>query len=162
MTPNRVVRIFLDLEETVIESWDNPLLINIQKVKAFLKQREVTQISIFSFAIHNQKDKDDFNRHLKGKLQDVLGVIIEPIESLEDFCKIIRQGRGGAVWEPFELGLVWGKFRSFVDVCTMSAPRGSINILIDDMVDDVVIHNKTRDVIIHTININSVDRVLKE
>lgn len=147
--------VFLDLEETVIESWDNPLFINARKIRSFLRQRGVSEISIFSFAIHNQKDKDDFNNHLKSNLQDLLGVTIRPVQSLEDFCAIIRRGHGGAVWEPFELGLVWGKFRSFVDVCTSVAPRGSVNILIDDMVDDVRIHNVTRDVVIETFNINS-------
>jgi hypothetical protein len=154
------VQVFLDLEETVIESWDNPMLINIQKVRAFLKERHVTEVHIFSFAIHNDKDKADFERHLKHSLQEALGVTIAPVQTLDDFCRIIRQGRGGAVWEPFELAMVWGKFRSFVDVCTMSAPRGATCILIDDMVDDVSIKNFTKDVFIRTININSVAQFL--
>jgi hypothetical protein len=44
MINSQTPTVFLDLEETVIGSWDNPRLINIQAVKFFLKPNGIKDI----------------------------------------------------------------------------------------------------------------------
>ena len=150
---------FLDLEETIIESWDNPHLINGRKIQSFLKQKQITEIQIFSFAIRHDADAEQFNQVMRDRIERLLEVKITKVFTVEEVCLIIRK-TFGAFWEPFEIPLVWGKARSFVDVCNAIAPKGSTCVLIDDMVEDVSIKNFTRDIFIRTININDLENHL--
>ena len=60
--------VWLDLEGTIIESWYNTKLINIEKIKDLLDRFGVTEIGIFSFAIYNQTDITKFNDEVKGRI----------------------------------------------------------------------------------------------
>jgi hypothetical protein len=66
--------IFLDLEDTVIESWHSPYYTNLQKVRKWLKDNAVTEVGIFSFAIHNDADKAVFDQQMRVGLTDALGI----------------------------------------------------------------------------------------
>jgi hypothetical protein len=147
--------IFLDLEETIIESWQNPVLVNSSRMKDWLEDKRVTEIGIFSFAILNEADLHVFNKDIKPMLETRLAVTISKVFTVEEVCLIIRKNFG-AFWEPDEIPLIWGKTKAFVDVCTATMPRGSTCVLIDDVVDDMSIHNTTKDLIIKTINIKTI------
>lgn len=63
---NHTFSIFLDLEETVINNWDDGLLVNSTKLRNFLKCQKATDVNVFSFAIWNSADAATFERrHLR-------------------------------------------------------------------------------------------------
>lgn len=142
----------LDLEETIIESWYDQRIVNLRKVTSLLEQFQAKEIQIFSFAIRNDAEKAEFDGFLKPKLEDLLQVKITKVYTVDEVCLIIRKNFG-AYWEPHEIPMVWGKSRSFVDVANAQAKRGTKWVLIDDMVEDVLIENSTRGIIVQTINI---------
>lgn len=145
-------RVFLDLEETIIHSWDDPRLMNVDKIRSFLEEKQVSEIQIFSFAISHDKDLEIFNLHMKEVIERVLNVKITKVFTVEEVCLIIRKNFG-AFWDPFEIPLVWGKQKAFIDVCTATASKGSTCVLIDDMVENTITKNFTRDITIQTLNI---------
>ena len=56
--------LFLDLEDTIIESWNDPFLINVEKIKEWLKCHSFKEIRLFSFAVHDNRDITIFNSQL--------------------------------------------------------------------------------------------------
>ena len=75
-------KIFLDLEGTVIDTWDDRNLCNIERVKAFLGDTE--EVHIFSAAIWDDKDKRTFAEEIKPALEQALDVSIMTWPSMED------------------------------------------------------------------------------
>ena len=50
------MNLYLDLEQTVIDSWDSGLLINSTTVKDWLERLAVKEVSVFSFAVWNEQE----------------------------------------------------------------------------------------------------------
>ena len=48
---------FFDLEETIIRSWNDPILINKDRVTRFIEENGIKEITIFSAAIWHENDK---------------------------------------------------------------------------------------------------------
>lgn len=123
---------FLDLEETIIRSWHNPTLCNVDYLRYLLNIEKVTEVHIFSFAIWNQADKDHFSQQLKPHIEQALGVRIRSWVSVSEINKVIRQFTS-TVLEDWELADVWGKLRAFQDYCRAQY-KGMECVLIDDVV----------------------------
>lgn len=51
------MRVFIDLEETIIESWDNPILMDVSKLKNILSTLEISSVDVFSATVWNDADK---------------------------------------------------------------------------------------------------------
>lgn len=137
---------FLDLEQTIIESWDHPDLINVVKIDKWLKQNKVNEVSIFSFAIWNDKDKQHFNDVIKPTIEDALGVRVMTWPSVQDMMRIdfnhtgIRFEEGHAVSEFIQLR---GKEQGFFNfVCNQYDFDRAV--LIDDVVPDMTRTHRTK------------------
>lgn len=80
--------LFLDLEDTVItpvwNGWQDTELINIQLVRDLIEFEKPDQVSIFSFAIHNQKERAEFVKHVRGRLEAALEVVICNIPMVDE------------------------------------------------------------------------------
>lgn len=143
---------FLDLEGTIIQSWDNPNLINVDSIKKWLKDRDVKQIHIFSFAIFNKDDQDKFVARFKTPLQDVLGVDIvswPDKRSMMDADLPIK-------WDnEWDFSSVRGKQGAFLIWATQNF-AGQHSVLIDDCVPNRVVSDLDTNTIITTINVNKV------
>lgn len=87
--------LFLDLEETVIEEWGNPFLINIPWLRKFIRKEEFTDFGIFSFAISNERDSRHFHTRLKDGIQDSLGIEFNKdlVTTTQDMKSIIAKRR---------------------------------------------------------------------
>lgn len=123
---------FLDLEETIIRSWQNPTLCNIDYMRYLLANEKVEEVHIFSFAIWNQADKDVFSQRLKPHLEEALGVRIRSWVSVPEVNKVLKQFTG-IVMEDWEMINVWGKMRAFQDYCR-SEYKDMECVLVDDVV----------------------------
>lgn len=161
------VKLFLDLEATIIESGDCPVLMqsNIDSINNMIRDLRITndvECFIFSFWLHNESDII-LNRYI---LDTVFSVIDSPapviilkeigvfnsfklrfptmsISDMNDFT-MIRKGVNDLI--PKSLSFEWVCRDNFTD-CHC--------ILIDDMVLNESIHVKGLDLIIETKNINS-------
>ena len=138
----KTTRVFLDLEETIIESWGNPVLVNHQRINKFLKKLDITHVGIFSFAIWDENDKRNFDRFgIKDTIENALEVRINNVLTIPDIAKEVFW-KQGMVISINEFITIWGKQRAFIDWAMMQ-PRfdeGDMEfILIDDVVQNLTI-----------------------
>ena len=130
---------FIDLEQTIIESWDNPNLINVQRISTWLKQERADELRIFSFAIWDDKDKRKFDNDIKPAIQLALDLPVVSWPSVQDMMRAdfnhtgIRFEEGHAVSEFIQLR---GKEQGFFNyVCNQYDFDRAV--LIDDVVPDL-------------------------
>jgi len=98
-----MAKIFVDLENTLIEDWYTPTLLreNVEKIKTLIRKAKVEKIYLWSFAVTNSKEVEDFNRLLKDFLERALGVSIEVLEINECFTEVCKAN--GIKAKPNEL-----------------------------------------------------------
>lgn len=132
--------LFLDLEATVIESWEVPVLDNIEKIKQILRELNPHKIGIFSFAIWSDEDLDTFNRTIRSNIERELGISISDdliptkrsvhLKIKEDGKEVFFAKRAMSFDDFVEL---WSKDRAFIDWCRASFTNKRI-VLLDDIV----------------------------
>lgn len=115
-----VKHLFLDLEDTVItpvlDGWFNTHVINVQKVKNFIKSFSPDQVHIFSFAVWNEFERNAFNMGTRPMLEKTLGVQFSSVptvdgEILPTACKVMGISRDAV--EFSDMSEFWGKHESF-------------------------------------------------
>lgn len=124
---------WLDLEETVIKSWDEPFLINIQKIKDLIVQTECQNFGIFSFAIWDDNDKKFALTHFVPMIEDTFGIKISEIPTKIELFKSIKMSKNKQ-FDFDDFNDFWNKENAFVD--WIRATHTGTHILIDDMVED--------------------------
>jgi hypothetical protein len=80
--------LFLDLEKTIIHSWDDPILINEERIIDIIRRINPNQIGVYSFAIYNKNDLDIFQKTILFELECALHIKIEQnlIFTVEDIA----------------------------------------------------------------------------
>jgi len=147
--------LFLDLEDTIIEEWDRPFLINVDKIKSFIDNNSFTDFGIFSYAIHNQSDLALFKRDMKPMIEKALGIKINDDliwtpshvqDALIKYKKI-----AGAEWDDV---FTWtDKEYGFQLVCMhLMKDMECVLTLIDDTVNET--HYGAGNCFIKTYNVN--------
>lgn len=144
------IHLFIDLEETVIDNWFNKNFINIDKIKNMIDDLNPDHLHIFSAAIWDINDVNEFNNKLRKNLQILLNRKIENVISMEYAKKCSN-------WVTCDISirdllLDIGKFRLFIDFCKYTT-RNCFCILIDDMCDNEIIENLDLNVKIQMIRI---------
>lgn len=85
---NRKHIIFLDLELTVIHSWEDPVVLmhNIERMREGIPAN--AEIGLMSWAVWNNKDKDKFNNTLRSEIEEALGHKFSDkfVWSMDDWC----------------------------------------------------------------------------
>ena len=155
MTNNNPI-VWLDLEETIIPSWNDYLSYgetkNISVVKNWLLARDIRQVNIFSAAIYTEKDKTIFVEKMKNDLEQLLKVHIHQYPSIEDlmvFSRTFDFFHYENVREYIQLN---GKFISFLKYCMVNG-KNQHNILIDDSVRDWQMIGDNGKTVIETIDV---------
>lgn len=147
------MKIFLDLEETIIESWSNPLLMNVGKIGNFVHTSGVQEVGIFSFAIWNEQDKIDFEeRHIKQAIEMALGVPINEILTVPDIANEVFW-KTGVRMDISEFITIWGKQRAFIDWALITQRNENRVVLIDDVVRNIDVIDRDRNLLIELINV---------
>lgn len=150
--------VFLDLEQTIIASFDDPFLINVQEIKQFLQERRVTEVGIYSFAIWDQKDQHTFEEQIKPSIEQALEITVKTWPTLQDMVRADREFTGirfDPEWETHEFIQLRGKKDGFVHY-VQHRYNFKTAILIDDVVPNLTIIDRDRN---RTIELWNVDRL---
>lgn len=80
--------LFLDLEDTIITpatlGWHLCELINVDKIKRFISNNNIEVVSIFSFAVHDKREKMLFEKHNRAMIEQALGHSLFRIPTVDD------------------------------------------------------------------------------
>lgn len=148
-------KIFLDLEDTVITTWEDGTLINSQVVRGWLDGFNVTQVRIFSFAIWNAKDSMDFvTKGHKAALERALEVDIVEWLSVEEMVEISRAHTQIQWMDRQDFMQLRGKHGAFFDVCK-ARESDCMCILLDDAVphETLLVHHKNLELELHPVQL---------
>jgi|GEM_PF-3636301 len=145
-------KVFLDLEETVITSFDEGLLCNLDLVKRFLTKHNTSKVSIFSFAIWNSKDREEFHRGIRRNIERGLGVEVISVPTVEEIAASIKRGNK-THFSIHDIISIWGKHRAFFDWCKFEEVDDCI--LLDDVVPNLILHDIDKGQRLQTINIKA-------
>lgn len=150
---NTNTQVFLDLEETVIDSWGSGLLINIQKVRSWLQQfGSKKPVHIFSFAVWDQQDQQEFEQRLRAPLEQALDTHVITVPSVEDLAR-----------EHFRVtGTRWESVTDFIshvgkpggfEFWAEHRFTGSHCVLLDDVVPNKTVTNHDTNTVVELVNI---------
>jgi hypothetical protein len=112
--------LFIDLEDTVItpviEGWWKTELINIDKVKAVMAKFQPDFLHIFSFAIWNVAQREQFNQAVRPMLEAALGMQFSLVPTVDEdilpvCCKVMGLQRSLVDFQ--EMSNFWGKHEAF-------------------------------------------------
>ena len=137
--------IWLDLEQTIIASFGNPELCNVQKIGAFLQANNVSEVGIFSFAIWNEADQHEFEKHIKPTIELALDVHVVTWPTVQNMMKADFEYTGvrfDTAWEVSEFIQLRGKMGAFEHFIRSRRPNFIRAVLIDDVVTDTTITNR--------------------
>ena len=147
------INIFLDLEKTIIESWDMPfdLMMNILFIREEIDKLKVKygdniSFHIFSFAISDEEDLKTFENTLQASVEANFGTIESCfIASNENLFALAKQ-KGMEVKEGDFPSDLFGnmKAESFEEM-VKHTHKNQINVLFDDLVENsekVIFHEK--------------------
>jgi hypothetical protein len=163
-------KMFLDLEQTIIDNWQDAYLYLPFRVRAWLDRMlneqtafNLRPVGIFSFAIYNDKDKATFEDEMKHALELGLSIKITEWPSVEEMART-SQLYTGTKWcggkEMSTLDLIdfiqiRGKVGAFEDWC-MAQPGNDITyILLDDVVPNKTVIDHKRNIKIEYINVDN-------
>lgn len=157
---NTKPKFFFDLEETLITDWHNPVLTNVEKVRALVAVSAITEVRIFSWAIWDQSDADKFNREMKDCIENAFGFKIIEIILKRDAIAIVAKRRG--LWVDMnnpmddiaDIANNIGKDGIFTEFC-FARERDCICVLVDDVVPNRTIEDHDLNVIVKLVNVNN-------
>lgn len=128
------IRLFLDLEDTVIDNWDDFMFIpsKCEKIRNYIKNNDIAEVIIFSFAIDDEKDEEIFKRQHRGDLERVLGVKVGLVVTSNDVKRIT----GHKLLHELKY---FGKQISFLHYIDTIKNDNTDYVLIDDMVENLTL-----------------------
>jgi hypothetical protein len=149
---------FLDLEETVIDSWGSARLVNTDSVRKFLRLQGAQKVGVFSFAIQTDSDRQEFFDKIAPNLAKALD-----IEFRRD-CPTVAELRAldqhvTSTWfdSVFDFIQLRGKQQAFT-LWANTNFQGTNCVLVDDTVDDITVHNRLTGRNIHFVNVVNVSK----
>lgn len=142
------MKVFVDLEETLIISWTSPvpLVRNIQEIRHLCISKGVTSITIFSLAILDNRDKKTFFERILPLFDSILDLEVDVI-TMEEIRDIICCGTclNFKLSEWSDVFAFNGKMQPFIEMIRASDDEVKENetfVLIDDKVENMDIHLK--------------------
>lgn len=152
--------LFLDLEGTIITSWNNPFIIHSDVIKKFIERNEFDSICIFSFAIYHEADKIHFltDPNFKKEIESVLGIQLNLsfIPTIKDLTSLFAQEYNlpPSKVQQNDFFDFNNKESGFINYCRRM--RDCECTLIDDAIwDEIDMKITNRNVTIKTINIET-------
>jgi hypothetical protein len=151
-----MIQVWLDLEETIINSWHEGLLMNVDKIKKQLELLNVTTVNIWSFAIWDKDDHTEFVKSgMKESIERALNVTINEWLCVDDIQKVVQKYENIVYESRSDFTLLNGKHWSFIKYC-LYKQRGHQNILIDDVVGNWLLSDADTNTIVQLINIKDI------
>lgn len=151
--PQDLVRrhLFLDIEDTcltpVTEGWWKTELINIEKIKAVMVKFQPHFLHIFSFAIWDVNQREQFNMAVRPLLEKALGMNFSLVPTVDEdilpiCCKVMGLNKSTVNFE--EMVNFWSKHEAFrLCMRNMFAKTKEHGIVGEVMLLDDVVFNET-------------------
>lgn len=151
---SQVVKVWLDLEETIIDNWDSGLLINPGKIKKWLKSTyNVDEISIWSFAIWDDADKEEFvSSGMKEAIEKALECRIIDFPSVEDMQRKVEEYESIKYESRGEFMQINQERWSFMKYCLGYEPNTRC-VLLDDAVPSWELVDWKTKTVVHLVNV---------
>lgn len=148
------MNVFLDLEETIIHSWSDPRLMNAQKIRDFLHKNDANQVTIFSFAVWDDKDQDRFADDILPMIETALDVKVVLCPTVQDMM-LADTKLTGVHWhgDVSEFIPIRGKHGAFHNWCMLNCV-GKSSVLIDDVVKNTFFIDHDSNTVVTTLNVN--------
>ena len=159
---------FLDLEETLVVSWSNHMIVNEPQVRSFLEgERRLVGISdeapleveLFSFAVGGDRDRDEFNSLLGPWLEEKYNIKFTQVHTCAEMAKVVSRYMNVVFDGPYEAISILGKGRLFFEFVKAQMLVRDIKSasLLDDVVQtcSLVIHKGNKE--IRLIRVEDVD-----
>lgn len=70
--------LFLDLEKTMIHSWDDPIIVNEERIMSSIRLVNPDKVGIYSYAIYDKKDLTIFQDTIQYELEKSFQINIDP------------------------------------------------------------------------------------
>lgn len=145
-------RVFLDLEETVIDNWDNGMLVNSTHIREFLSAMGVASFTVFSFAIENEISKAIFEKNHRPFIEQALDCKVALCPSIRDFQTNDTLVTGTFFNTMTDFILIRGKEGAFINWCRNKHPDENC-VLVDDTVKNIDVIDRDTGQIIRFINV---------
>jgi hypothetical protein len=134
---------FLDLEETIITDFTNPIIMNLEVVKEHFKNIGVKKVHIFSAAMWDEREKKIFTQpNFKPWLERMFEVEIETFPTMKEVMNEILW-KTGTFWELTEFIAIWGKARAFQDFCRLVHPDKNCFLIDDSVQNEIILRRDT-------------------
>lgn len=147
------MQVFLDLEETLVNSWNDPILCNVQKLTSWFRKENVTEVHLFSFAVWDEKDRQHFVNNLQGFLENAFNVKFVTVSTVEDFMKADTKVTGIRFIDLTEFITIRGKVGAFQSWCKLHFPQDATCFLFDDVVPNMTIEDHDNRTALHFVNV---------
>lgn len=159
--------VYIDLEMTVIDNFQNGRLVNIERLQALLStQYDRLNLRIFSFAIFNEAHKQDFLERLAPKIEAALGGKIIEVVTIEQMMLAdlaysgvrfdIKNGCDVTDWLSIR-----GKVDGFRNYVLNKNATNTHYVLIDDVVPNLKLTYQDTWNVLYYINIDTT-KLVKE
>ena len=127
--------VFLDLEKTLIYSWDDPVIINESIIKKTLDAIRPDSIGIYSFAIYDNVDRLHFIESLKQEIESSFQINIDSslIFTVSEIAEIVLKKEYPDIQSFIQ---DYGKQKSFKLFIHQKFETGNYT-LIDDLVENL-------------------------
>lgn len=127
--------VFLDLEKTIIHSWDDPVIINEVIVTERLTSIRPDLIGIYSFAIYDDRDRNYFLHSMKQEIEDSFHLKIETslVFTVQEIANTILKAQVKDIQTFIQ---THGKQNSFQEFIITKFKEGEF-VLIDDLVENI-------------------------
>ena len=129
------MKLFFDLEDTLITTFDNPRIINTSKIIKFNSDLPV-EVGIFSFAIWNETHRLHFNSYIKPMIEDAFNIIVIDVPTMDEMVTALKT-KWVVIEDIYDLFDFFDKERAFIEYCQIMFPEQSC-ILVDDRVNNVL------------------------
>jgi len=142
MEPNRdQLQVFLDLEQTLVASWDDRTRMNASKrfrdlLWEVLALNPNCQINLFSFAVWDEHDVSQF-MEFKDSIENEFNFKFSKIFHRGNVLDAVKKVRKLQLLDGDEMSQLFGKSDSWIDFCKHH--QFGKAILFDDMVDNAII-----------------------
>jgi hypothetical protein len=147
----KTVKHFWDLEETCMTSWSDGCLANVSKLRDWVEENNVTEVTVFSFAVWNDADVEKFNREFKPMIERAFNVKVVDVvkaETVKEVCCYEMR----AAFSLSEFVSLWGKKRSFMEYCALTL-KDCTAVLVDDCVPNMTVHFHDSNLVVEYVDV---------
>ena len=152
--------LFLDLENTIIDTWDNRnICSNWKSIKSWISCINFDEVHVFSYAIWNQDDIRTFKDSIAPSIEEVLKIRFNDKVLDVDLMRVICANHLKIRMNKDDFFTFMKKEISFRIICEENF-SGCECILLDDMVIDSILSNRDTGTIIKTYNVKNCMEVI--